>query len=195
MKELTEEEKKLLGIIRLSSAAPFYRENEMWSPETGTLNVVEDVPYDNNDYAAPCEPYNFIEFTIKGDPIAQKRHRHVKRGNFVTNYDPSAGNKADFLSLAHKHAPSIPFTKALRVDVFFFFKRPKSHYKSGKNSHLLKEDAPEWKISKPDRDNCDKFVLDSLKGLYWHDDSIVCAGEIQKKYSDNPRTEIKITPL
>jgi len=136
-----------------------------------------------------------IQFTVKGDPIAQKRHRHTNQNGFVRNYDPSEGDKADFLSLAHKNAPEKPFNEALRVDVSFYFKRPKNHYRSGKNSHILKEDAPFWKISKPDRDNLDKFVLDALKGLYWHDDSIICAGEIIKVYSDSPRTEIEITVL
>lgn len=136
-----------------------------------------------------------IEFTVKGDPIAQKRHRHVRQNGFVRNYDPSQSDKGDFLSLAHLHAPDKPFDEPLQVDITFYFSRPKSHYKTGKNAHILKENAPVWKISKPDRDNLDKFVLDSLKGLYWRDDSIICAGEIQKKYSTNPRTEIVITTL
>lgn len=136
-----------------------------------------------------------IRLTILGEPKSQKRHRSTKVGNFIRQYDPSAADKGDFLSIVQKNAPEKPYDCPLKVDVWFFFTRPKSHYKSGKNSHLLKDNAPEWHTSKPDRDNLDKFVMDSLCKIYWRDDSVVCCGGIRKKYSDNPRTEIYITVL
>lgn len=141
-----------------------------------------------------------IRFTVIGDPLAQKRHRSRAftdgAGNTqVRNYDPSEGNKADFLSIVMASAPAVPFDCPIRLDCTFYFPRPKSHYRTGANAHLLKDNAPEWKISKPDRDNLDKFVLDALHGVYWRDDSIVCAGEIQKKYDVRSRTEIVLTVL
>ena len=141
-------------------------------------------------------PYQ-IKIKVLGEPAAQKRHRtvQVKGMKFPMNYDPSSSDKADFLSLIHEHAPATPFTVALRVDVFFYFTRPASHYGTGSKSGILKPSAPLWKISKPDRDNLDKFVMDSMNKIYWKDDSVVCAGEIIKKYDENPRTEIIITVL
>lgn len=137
-----------------------------------------------------------ITFTVLGEPKAQKRHRSTRFGEKgLRNYDPSASDKQDFKWMAYKHRPEIPLDRPLRVDINFFFTRPKMHFRTGKNSHILKDTAPDWHIGKPDRDNLDKGVLDSLKGVFWRDDSIVCAGEIQKKYSDNPRVEVTITLL
>ena len=136
-----------------------------------------------------------IEITVLGDPKAQKRHRHARMGNFIKVYDPSKADKGDFLSIVQRHAPEKPFDCPLRVDVSFYFSRPKNHYGTGKNAGVLKATAPEWYTSKPDRDNLDKKILDSMCKIFWRDDSIICAGELTKKYSENPRTEIKITLL
>ena len=136
-----------------------------------------------------------IKFTVLGEPKAQKRHRSTRTSTGIRNYDPSASDKQDFKWMAYNNRPLTPFDQPLRVDVTFFFSRPKSHFGTGKNAGVLKESAPEWHIAKPDRDNCDKQVLDALKGVFWRDDSIVCSGEIEKKYSTNPRIEVTITPL
>lgn len=136
-----------------------------------------------------------IEVSILGEPSAQKRHRSVRFGGSIRQYDPSASDKGDFLSIIQKNAPEKPLDQPLRVDCSFYFSRPKSHFRTGANSHILKDTAPLWHTSRPDRDNLDKFVMDSMSKVYWRDDSVVCAGEIVKKYDSNPRTEIKITLL
>ena len=38
-----------------------------------------------------------ITFTVPGNPKALKRHRTVQHGKFSRQYDPSEGDKADFL--------------------------------------------------------------------------------------------------
>jgi Holliday junction resolvase RusA-like endonuclease len=67
----------------------------------------------------------------------------------------------------------------LRVNLFFFFPRPKSHYtKKG-----LRPTAPDWHTIKPDVDNAMKPVLDVLtKAGFWREDCQVCSGLIEKKY-------------
>lgn len=130
--------------------------------------------------------------TILGEPKAQKRHRTVRRGAFNVNYDPSATDKADLLAVVQSNAPAVPYSEPLRVVVDFFFTRPKSHFKSGKNSHMLKDAAPIYHISKPDASNCLKMVEDALNKVYWRDDSILCEVGVRKRYSDQPRIEIRI---
>lgn len=136
-----------------------------------------------------------ISFVVFGEPKAQKRHRSTRTGTGIRNYDPSAADKQDFKWMAYQNKPTTPFEGALRVDISFFFSRPKSHYGTGSKSHVLKPNAPNWHIARPDRDNLDKGVLDALKGVFWKDDSIICSGEISKKYSLNPRVEVTITVL
>lgn len=136
-----------------------------------------------------------ITFTVLGQPKAQARHKHFKKGSFSGTYDPSKGVKKDFLTLAHENAPNTPFDCPLRVDIKFYFQRPKNHYGSGRNTQKLKTTAPHFHTTRPDIDNCRKFIMDSLNKVFWRDDSIICAGSTQKLYSNKPRTEIIIEVL
>lgn len=136
-----------------------------------------------------------IKLSILGEPKAQKRHRHVRMGNFVRQYDPSASDKGDFLSIVQYNAPKEPFAVPLAIAIRFYFTRPKSHFKTGKNSHVMKDTAPLWHTSKPDVDNMAKFLMDSLNKIYWKDDSYIADCWITKQYDDKPRTEIDITLL
>jgi hypothetical protein len=72
----------------------------------------------------------------------------------------------------------------VRVDLCFYFARPKSHFRTGKFAGVLRDDAPKWHTTKPDRDNLEKAVLDALTqvGGFWQDDSQVCAGSVTKRY-------------
>jgi Holliday junction resolvase RusA-like endonuclease len=136
-----------------------------------------------------------IEFTVLGNPHALKRHRMFRHRNQLIAVDPSKADKNVFEVISRQHAPQKPFDCPLRVDMQFFFSRPKNHYGTGKNSQVLKSTAPNFHISRPDIDNCQKFVLDALNGVFWADDSIVCESTIRKMYDCRPRTEIVITLL
>lgn len=136
-----------------------------------------------------------ITITIQSNPKAQKRHRDARINGITRRYDPSSTTKKAILFQAKRFAPREPLTGALRVDCSFYFERPKSHYRTGKYSHILKESAPIMHTIKPDRDNLDKIVLDALKGVFWIDDCQICLGEIRKFYSVNPRTVLKIKPI
>ena len=69
--------------------------------------------------------------------------------------------------------------------------RPKAHYRSGRYSHLLKNNAPTLHTSKPDIDNIIKFYLDAMTGLFWKDDASICAVEAAKSYSEHSSVEIE----
>ena len=142
-----------------------------------------------------------IKLIILGDPKTQQRHRshynQPKKGGkgFISQYDPSKTEKRDILRVVQTSAPDQPFRCPLRVDLYLYYPRPKSHYRTGQYAHLLKDSAPKWHTSTPDRDNADKIILDALSGVFWKNDSIVCDGRISKRYSEKPRTVIFITPL
>lgn len=130
-----------------------------------------------------------IQFEVLGEPKALKRHRMGKGFNF----DPSKGDKTDFLWMSKKNAPSKPIDSPIKVSITFRFKRPKSHFGIGKNSNLLKDSAPTYHTSRPDADNLAKFVLDALNTVYWRDDSIISKLNVTKVYAlDTPRTEVEI---
>lgn len=155
-----------------------------------------------------------ITFQVTGEVKAQPRARSsVVRGKggrvILKNGQPiirayESGSAENWKSLiaiaAREHRPGLPLLGPLMVDIEFRFKRPKLHYRT---NGQLKPNAPVWHTSKPDRDNCEKAVTDTLKVLgMFGDDCQVCAGQILKRYSyleDGefmaPGATITITPL
>ncbi len=114
---------------------------------------------------------------------------------YIHNYDPNTAAKKDIRRLSTCMAPRPIFDCPLRVDTIFYYEHLKGHYGTGRNAGKLKASAPTYKSTKPDRDNADKIYLDALEGLFWVNDSRICAGEILKLYAKIPRTEIYITKL
>jgi Holliday junction resolvase RusA-like endonuclease len=167
---------------------------------------------------APTESDNTIKLVIPGEPKAQKRHRYhlrIKAGRgvkvkledgrvetlyrkkdfWIQEYDPSAKDKKTVRQVLQLLMPAMDLTGPLRVECHFYFGYRKGDYGTGRNSNKLKDIAPLWKDTGKDRDNCDKLILDALTGLFFKNDSQVCAGEIIQQYSETPRTEIYITKL
>ena len=58
------------------------------------------------------------------------------------------------------------------LDVTFLLPRPKGHYRTGRNAHLLRDNAPARPTTKPDTDKLLRSTMDALKvaGVY-RDDS------------------------
>ena len=135
-----------------------------------------------------------IQFRVECNPVAQKRHRHTTVGKFVRVYDPSAKDKAALVKLCMPYAPASPFEGPLKVDLDFWIPRPKSHYGTGKNSHVLKEQHSDgYHTQKPDIDNLRKLVMDALNGVFWVDDSQICQGRTIKRWYAMPEGAIDIS--
>ena len=124
-------------------------------------------------------------------PLAQKRHKVRRAGNKVFMYDPSSKEKTRFRDKCVDFAPQHPLEGAISVSMSFSMPRPKSHYRSGHYSHLLKNNAPKLHVSKPDIDNVIKFYLDAMTGAFWRDDANVCMIEASKVYAEEGQVEIE----
>jgi len=78
----------------------------------------------------------------------------------------------------------IPLAGAVSVNVDFYMPRPASHFRTGRNAHLLRDQAPEHPIGKPDLDKLVRAVLDGLTmGGAWKDDSQVVKMDVTKLYA------------
>lgn len=134
-----------------------------------------------------------IHLNIPGVPNSQKRHRHVRMGNFTRTYDPSATEKEDFLYKSiYECKPELPIISSISIVMEFYMPRPKAHFGTGKNAGKLKNNAPFRHCKAPDLDNLTKFVLDALNKIYWKDDRQIYSIRAKKMYNDNPRTEVAI---
>lgn len=127
---------------------------------------------------------------IHGDPKAQPRVKAVSFAGRARVYTPTTAKswKSAVAKSLQEHAGK-EIKDALRVNLSFFFKRPKSHFGTGKNADIMKDSAPKFHTIKPDKDNLEKAVFDVLSasktgiGL-WHDDAQVVIGETSKSYAD-----------
>lgn len=63
-----------------------------------------------------------------------------------------------------------PFDCALKVEFIFFLRRPQCHYRSGKLSHMLRDDAPQYHVQKPDALKYARGTEDACSGVIWKDD-------------------------
>ena len=135
-----------------------------------------------------------IEFTIYGKPIALKRHRSTRSGRM---YDPSAKDKKKIWVKIAKYNRSLPLTDEIMIQLLFVMERPKSHYRTGKFKHLLKDDIPEYHSYTPDLDNLVKMICDVIQGKdrFIVDDSQICRIQAEKIYGEKPRTEVIIEKI
>jgi len=134
---------------------------------------------------------------VLGTARGQGRPRATTRGKFASVYEDKKDKQAKetLVAVVQQNAPDTLLDGPLRVDLFYFFMRPKGHFGSGKNAGNIKASAQKHKTSKPDVDNLAKLTLDALTGIFWRDDAQICRCFIVKAYSDKPRTEIFIRKL
>lgn len=148
----------------------------------------------------PAASHERINFFVQGEPKGQPRPRACLRGKHAGVYDPGTadGWKLQVSISAKPFVPKAPLTGPLKVDLMLYFPRPKSHYRTGRHAGVLRDDAPKWHTSKPDRDNAEKAILDQLTVMrFWNDDSQACLGLISKQYETDrgPGCEVSIWPL
>lgn len=124
-----------------------------------------------------------ISFFVPGPPIAQPRARAAVIDGRAHIYNPTSkktkNGRASNGVAEYKQAVRLlaaaawgrpPTLRPVRVNLLLVFPRPAK----------MKPGPRVWHTKKPDRDNCDKAVLDSLKGLVWRDDCQACDGRITK---------------
>lgn len=88
------------------------------------------------------------------------------------------------------------YTGPVAVEVRFYLPRLKAHYRTGKNAHLLRDDAPLYVAKKPDIDKLLRATLDALTAAgVWADDSQVAKVTATKTYLELAGADIIVDPL
>lgn len=80
----------------------------------------------------------------------------------------------------------------LCVMMTFSLQRPKSHYRTGKNAHLLRDDAPKHPGVKPDLLKLARGTEDALTGVLWRDDAQTVDLRLWKVYGEPAGVEIVV---
>lgn len=133
--------------------------------------------FDTKTPAAPAVgPLPAITITVHGLPAPQGSKRHVGGGVMVESSKKVKPWRQDV-----KHA-ALAITEAcdwtildgpLAVSMVFTFDRPKGHYRTGRNAHLLRDAAPSRPAGMPDLSKIARSTEDALTGVVWKDDARV----------------------
>jgi crossover junction endodeoxyribonuclease RusA len=95
--------------------------------------------------------------------------------------------------------PRVQLGGPVQVRAWFWLPRPKGHYRTGRNAHLLRDGAPARPAGTPDLDKLVRAVLDGLTdGGAWKDDGQVVELTARKLYvlpGLTPGCKIEITEV
>jgi Holliday junction resolvase RusA-like endonuclease len=144
-----------------------------------------------------------IAFTVLGKPSpsgSKRAFQHSKTGKLVV-VDTAKG-KAKWQTLCKRAAIEAVKESGwecavgpITLYVEFTFARPKSHYRTGKNSTIFKDSAPLWHIQKPDRTKLLRCLEDTFKGVLWKDDSQVMSGETRKYWGEIDAAHVMVSTV
>lgn len=135
-----------------------------------------------------------MKLVLNIEPKPQSRPRFARRGNFTTTYEDkdmkSWRNQCQLL-IANQCMGQPVLEGALKARVRFYIKPPQYISKVKRNQQaLLDEIIPVGK--KPDIDNYEKALYDSMSGIVFQDDGQIALHDVGKFYSLNPRIEVEI---
>jgi len=102
----------------------------------------------------------------------------------VDSNKKSAGWKKEVKEVARRTYSGPLLDEPLRVRMTFVRVRPKGHYRTGKNAHLLRDDAPTQPTPKPDVLKLARGVEDALTGVIYRDDSRTVSLEADKVFGE-----------
>ena len=143
-----------------------------------------------------------INISILGQPIAKARPRFRRAGKFVQTYSPQESEEGMWVLKAQQQIKDagIFFDGLITIRLRYYTRRPKGHFGTGRNSHILKPSAPKYPDTSNDLDNYIKFTIDCLNHCgIWVDDAKVIGIHAWHRFADiygpGPSTEIEITDV
>jgi crossover junction endodeoxyribonuclease RusA len=139
-----------------------------------------------------------ITITVDGKPATQGNHRVNKYGA-IYETSKAIGPWREAIRAETQRACDMPLAGPIEVKVVFRLIRPKSHYRTGRNAHLVKDGAPRYPDGKPDEDKLKRAVNDGLTagGAFW-DDAQIVHSDVWKVYAgpgEKPGVDITVTEI
>jgi len=138
-----------------------------------------------------------IALTIIGTPMAVQSVRAVRFGKTIRRFQPKKVEdwKAYLRLAALEQLPDgwQLLDEALAVSYTLVFPVLKSM--SQKVLKQIENGETVYKTTKPDVDNCLKGLNDSLSGVVWKDDALICKVMVKKVYGMTPKIEITVNGI
>ncbi len=134
---------------------------------------------------------------VNGTPAPQGSKRHVGGGRMV-EMSKAVGpwREAVRAETQRTMIDHDPLAGPVSVVIDFYLPRPKGHYRSGRNAHLLRDSAPVYPAGRPDLDKLARAVLDGITaGGAWKDDGQAAELTLRKLYSTTGTGSCRISLL
>ncbi|MFF7550891.1 RusA family crossover junction endodeoxyribonuclease [Streptomyces canus] len=140
-----------------------------------------------------------ISLTVYGLPAPQGSKRHVGNGVMIESSKYVKPWRQDVkqaaLDAVQGLADWTPLDGPLIASMVFAFARPKGHYRTGRNAHLLRDAAPARPHGVPDLSKILRSTEDALKGIVWHDDArVVGYARLGKFYAGTDAADVLSMP-
>jgi crossover junction endodeoxyribonuclease RusA len=134
--------------------------------------------------------------TVRGTPAPQGSKRHVGGGRMIEMSKAIGPWREAVRANAERTMNGTgPITGPVRVSITFELARPRGHYRTGRNAHLIRDTAPAFPATRPDLDKLVRATLDGLTmSGAWSDDSQVVHLHALKLYGQ-PGCTIVVTRL
>lgn len=132
-----------------------------------------------------------ITFSVLGRPQAKQSTRIARtKGGRILAFQSTKIRNAEnsFLAQAVQFRPETPHVGPVWLFLTFQFKLPES-WPAWKKA--LVRERPSH-VQKPDLDNLQKLAIDSMKGVFFADDSQVTLVSTEKNWGDTDETWVKI---
>jgi len=145
-------------------------------------------------------PRLVVSFTVPGIPAKQGDKQINRKTGHMYEKNPGLGAwRAQVIEVAQAalggQAPAI---RPCSAELIFFFRRPVSHYRTGRNHLVLRDAAPHFHAQTPDIDKLTRAALDALTfANVWVDDKqahrLVISREWTDRFNGHPGMWVMIT--
>lgn len=134
-----------------------------------------------------------IEFTVPGEPRGKGRPRFTKSGCVYTDAKTEEYERQVKIRYAMQYN-TFSFEKnvPLKLQITAYFAIPKSASVNRRNKMKSNEILP---TKRPDADNIEKIIMDSLNKLAYYDDAQIIEVVVKKYYGDNPCVSVLIEDI
>ena len=143
-----------------------------------------------------------LYFNVNGTPGAQGSKINYGKGRMAESSKKVAPWRTDVKAAAQEALLDSEWdttTPEIAALVLFRIRRPKSHYRTGRYAHLLRDDAPTFVTSRGvgDLDKLLRSTFDALTAAgVIGDDSWIVRVESEKRYSGGtPGADIELTRI
>ena len=144
-------------------------------------------------------PEPAITITVHGLPAPQGSKRHVGNGVMIESSKKVKPWRQDVkhaaLDIVEARGDWMILDGPLAVAMTFTFDRPKGHYRTGRNAHLLRDAAPARPSGMPDLSKLARSTEDALTGVVWKDDArVVEYVRLGKWYAETDADDVLSVP-